>query len=119
MKNNLNFRIIGVQPIRNLIVGNDEYFVLGQSGWTGAPYEPKDIVKKEIDTSIDFITDDGGIIKKYNTPKVVKNNKGMGDQLTNIVQYISNIAKQENIVEEKLWLDEIPETIYLRNTKKK
>ena len=100
-------------------VGNDEYFILGQSAWTGAPYEPKDIVKKEIDTSIDFISDDGSIIKKYNNPKANSQTKSNGDQLTNIVQYICNLAKQENIYEEQLWLDEIPETIYLRSIKKK
>ncbi len=100
-------------------VGNDEYFVLGQSGWSGAPYEPKDVIKKDIDTAIDFISDDGTIIKKYNNPKPEKKSEGIGDQLTNIVQYISNLAKQENIVEEKLWLDEIPETIYVRALKKK
>lgn len=100
-------------------VGNDEYFILGQSAWTGAPYEPKDIAKKEIDTSVDFISDDGSVIKKYNNPKANNKIKSNGDQLTNIVQYICNLAKQENIFEEKLWLDEIPATIYLRNIKKK
>lgn len=100
-------------------VGNDEYFVLGQSGWSGAPYEPKDVIRKDVDTSIDFISDDGNIIKKYDNPKPEKKSEGIGDQLTNIVQYISNLAKQEHIVEGKLWLDEIPETIYVRELKKK
>lgn len=100
-------------------VGNDEYFVLGQSGWSGAPYEPKDVIKKDVDTAVDFIADDGNIIKKYDNPKPERKSEGIGDQLTNIVQYISNIAKQENIVEDKLWLDEIPDTIYVRALKKK
>lgn len=102
-----------------LNVGNDEYFILGQSGWSGAPYVPKDVVKKELDTSVDFITDDGAIIKKYNNPKLVLKDEDRGDQLTNIVQYICDLARQENINEGQLWLDEIPENIYLRGLKDK
>ena len=35
-----------------LQVGNDDYYNLGQSAWAGAKYYPSDIVKKEIDDSI-------------------------------------------------------------------
>lgn len=100
-------------------VGNDEYFVLGQSGWAGAQYFPSDIVKKEVDTAIDFISNIGNIIKKANnkTKKVAV--KSEGDQLTNIVNYIYNLAEENNIKEEQLWLESIPEVIYVKNLRKK
>ena len=100
-------------------VGNDEYFVLGQSGWAGAQYFPSDIVKKEVDTDIDFISNIGNVIKKVNnkTKKVAV--KSEGDQLTNIVNYIYNLAEENNIKEEQLWLESIPEVIYVKNLHKK
>ena len=45
-------------------VGNDEYFVLGQSGWAGAQYTPSDFVEKKVDTSIEVITNIGRTIKQ-------------------------------------------------------
>ena len=47
-----------------LNVGNDELFVLGQSGWAGAGYFPSDITKREIDTSVEFISNIGASVKK-------------------------------------------------------
>ena len=78
-----------------LNVGNDEYFVLGQSGWTGAPYIPSDITKKEVDNSIDFISNIGTIIKKVDDikPKV---NQNRGDQLISIVRHLYKILNQNN-----------------------
>lgn len=99
-------------------VGNNEYFALGQSGWTGAPYFPSDTIKKKIDTSIEFITNIGTTIKKLNntSQKVVSS---QGDQLTNIVKYMYELAQREHIQSNQLWLDSIPENIYIRNLRKK
>lgn len=99
-------------------VGNDEYFDLGQSGWAGAQYYPSDISKKQKDNSIKFISNTGNIIKEINdyTKKTV-NSKGV--QLTNIVEEMHNIAQEENIKVEKLWLDDIPEKIYVKEIKNK
>ena len=95
-----------------LKVGNDDYLALGQSAWAGALYYPSDEVKKEYDNSIEFISSTGRILKKVDDVK--KNtNESKGEQLTNIVRYISDLAKKENIHEEPLWLKPIPETIYL------
>ena len=101
-----------------LQVGNNEYFVLGQSAWSGAPYFPSDITAKKIDNSVEFISNIGTIIKQVDdtVQKTVKSN---GEQLTNIVQYMSELANQNGIKEDSLWLPNIPETIYLKNIKKK
>ena len=99
-------------------VGNDEYFALGQSAWSGAPYFPSNITKKKIDNSIEFISNIGVVIRKLDDSlqKVVSNK---GDQLTNIIQYVDNLAKINNIKEEQLWLDTIPETIYIKQLREK
>lgn len=99
-------------------VGNDEFFALGQSGWSGAPYIPADTTKKEVDNSIEFISNIGAVVKKVDDyrPKV---GNSLGDQLTNIVKYMSDIAEQENIKSRQLWLDNIPADIYLEETKEK
>lgn len=95
-----------------LKVGNDDYLALGQSAWAGALYYPSDEVKKEYDNSIEFISSTGRILKKVDDVK--KNSSdSRGEQLTNIVKYISDLAKKENIHETPLWLPPIPETIYL------
>lgn len=101
-----------------LKVGNDDYLALGQSAWSGALYYPSDEVKKEFDNSIEFISSTGKVIKKVDDiKKNVKENKG--EQLANIVRYISDLAKMKNIVEKPLWLPQIPETIYLKDVRKK
>lgn len=99
-------------------VGNDDYFILGQSAWSGAHYFPADTTKKEIDYSIQFISNTGNVIKKVDDSKrkIIKNE---GEQLSNIVKYICDIAKQENIEAKSLWLDDVPEVIYLNELKKK
>ena len=102
-----------------LQVGNDEYFVLGQSAWSGAAYIPSDITEKKIDKSIQFISNTGTVIKQVDdttNKKVVSN---QGEQLTNIVRYMCEIAKQKNIKEENLWLDNIPENIFVDGLKRK
>ena len=99
-------------------VGQDEYFTLGQSAWSGAPYFPSNITEKKIDNSIQFISNTGVVIKQIddNNQKYISNK---GEQLTNIVRYLSEIARQNHIKAEKLWLDNIDENIFVSNLKKK
>lgn len=99
-------------------VGNDDYFVLGQSAWAGAQYYPSSIIKKKIDNSINFVSNIGVSLKDVDNinQKKIKNK---GEQLTNIVRYMSELAKAEHIKTTNLWLDEIPENIYVDKLKKK
>lgn len=101
-------------------VGNDEYFALGQSAYTGVPYVPSDVVKKEENNSIEFISNIGFTIKKIEEKKV-KNTSTVnnGDQLTNIVYFLAEISKRNGISEKQLWLDPIPEKIYIKDLRKK
>ena len=101
-----------------LQVGNDEYFVLGQSAWSGAPYFPANTTKNKVDNSIEFISNIGTVIKKIDDSTKRKLDDH-GEQLTNIVKYLSELANQQNIRERQLWLEDIPENIYIEKKKKK
>lgn len=101
-----------------LQVGNNEYFTLGLVAWSGAPYIPADTVKKNLDNSIKFISNTGAIIKEVGKNKK-QNILAQGEQITNIVKNMDQLAKQENIKVKPLWLENIPEIIYLEQLKKK
>lgn len=99
-------------------VGNDEYFVLGQSGWAGADYIPSDTTKKKEDKSIEFLSNMGTVIKKVDDASQ-RSYSNEGEQLTNILKYMYKLAKDNHIKTEQLWLDNIPETIYIKDLKNK
>ena len=99
-------------------VGNNEYFTMGLSGWSGAPYYPSDTTNKKVDNSIGIISNIGSIIKEATNEKHKKENNN-GEQLTNIVKYLYELAKQENIKSKQLWMENIPETIYINEIRKK
>lgn len=95
-----------------LQVGYNEIFILGQSGYTGAKYVPSNMVKKKYDRSVSCISNTGNIISSFSddAEKVVV--ADCGDQLTNVLKYICDIAAKENVYAAKMWLDSIPEMIY-------
>lgn len=101
-----------------LQVGNNEYFTLGLVAWSGAPYTPSDIIKKNYDNSIKFISDIGTVIKEVGKPKK-NSSKNAGEQLTSIVKYMSELAERESIDSKPLWLEDIPEIIYISQLKRK
>ncbi len=102
-----------------LQVGYDEYFDIGQSGWAGAKYVPSDTIIKQIDDSINFINNTGSIIKSVSNLIKKEKTTENGDQLTNITKYLMDIAEKSNYQTRKLWLDNIPEYIYIGNLSKK
>lgn len=101
-----------------LQVGNDEYFVLGQSGWAGASYYPSDVIEKKVDNSIQLISNIGTTIKQADD-RLQKVLIDKGEQLTNIVKYLYLLGKQQGVESEPLWLDTIPETIFVKDIRKK
>lgn len=102
-----------------LKVGYDEYFDIGQSAWAGAKYIPSDRIIKKVDDSLNFINNVGSITKTIEDYVKVENSKEQGDQLTNIVRYLEAIAEKENYKNRRLWLEPIPENIYLANIRQK
>lgn len=103
-----------------LQVGYNDLFDIGQSGWSGAKYVPSDRILQKIDESVSFINNVGYVTKTLKDVKDTEvTTKDYGDQLTNIVKYIYNLGKRENLVTEKLWLDPIPAIIYVNDIKEK
>ncbi len=102
-----------------LQVGYNETFELGQSAWAGARYTPTDRIIKNIDDDIKFINNNGDTIKIVNDKAKENLDKDYGDQLTNIVKSLYNIALRENIQFKSLWLPSIPKEIYIGNLAKK
>ncbi|MBO5138173.1 MAG: type VII secretion protein EssC [Bacilli bacterium] len=102
-----------------LQVGYNELFALGQSAWSGAKYYPTEKRKKKIDERIDIIDDVGNIIKSVDSAKKDMDIKPQGEEITNIVKYIVELAKAESISIKQLWLDRIPEYINIEDIRKK
>ncbi len=102
-----------------LQVGYNDYFALGQSGWGGAKYVPSNKIFKKFDDSIQFINNSGYIIKSINDEIKVDDSIDYGDQLTNIVKYISNLSKRENLVISQMWKEKLPAMLYVDKLKEK
>ncbi|MBR4262369.1 MAG: type VII secretion protein EssC [Bacilli bacterium] len=102
-----------------LQVGYDEYFDIGQSGWTGAKYIPSERIIKKYDETINFINNNGGIIKTIGEVIQKTDEEDNGDQLTNIVKYLCDIAEKENLNPRKMWLDILPEFTTVEGLEKK
>ena len=101
-----------------LQVGYNELFLMGQAAYAGALYIPQERVYKERDDSIVFIDEIGRSIKTISAPKN-ENTVVKGEQLPQIVKYLNNLAKKENISIPKLWLDKLQENIFVDDLKKK
>lgn len=102
-----------------LQVGYNELFAMGQAAWAGAQYYPTEKRKKKVDQSINIIDNVGNTIKSLDTKQndVVLPSKG--EEITNIIRYIVDQAKGENVRVEQLWLDRIPDVIYTDKIKEK
>lgn len=98
-----------------LQVGTNEIFELAQSAWTGAKYVPTERIVKSYDDSIDIIDNIGNIVNTINDKTEEILNINQGDQLTNIVKFLSDIAERDKISVKPLWLPKIPELVYLPN----
>ncbi len=94
-----------------LQVGYNEIFVLGQSAWCGGKYYPAEKLKKTVNTSLDFVDNIGFVIKNAEKHKGPDSDKAQGEELNNVVAYLSKIAEDEGIEVDQLWLDRIPNYI--------
>ncbi len=102
-----------------LQVGYDEFFALGQSAWTGAPYYESDVRKKKIDNNISFVDNLG---KPFKVVEDGKNNVSgilKGEELPNIMKYLVDVSKKESIKVKQLWLNALPPVIFIDGLKEK
>ena len=102
-----------------LQVGYNELFAMGQAAWAGAQYYPQEKRKKRVDKSIDIVDNVGNSIRSLDNQDNEIKVASQGEEVTNIVKYIIEEAKQENVKIDKLWLDRIPDLIYVDKLKEK
>lgn len=102
-----------------LQVGYDEYFVKGQSAYTGMPYIPSERIMTKVSSGLDFINNLGDIVKsiKSDDKNIVTTN--MGGELTNVLNYIINTASAIGFKNQQLWLDNISKNLFLEPLRKK
>lgn len=96
-----------------LQVGFNEFFDMGQSAWCGAPYYPSEQIEKQKDDTIRIIDDLGKVIKEVKPIDKKTQQKSKENQIVAIVKYLSDLAKEESISVRRLWLDAIPDFIYV------
>lgn len=96
-------------------VGEDEYFDLFQSYWSGAPYFGAINRNENVGNQVRVVELNGKRIKTVSDEKT--RFKSDLDELTAIVRYIRSVAAEHKI--EKLqgpWLPELPETLFLSDS---
>ncbi|MFD0588504.1 type VII secretion protein EssC [Paenibacillus sp. GCM10027627] len=96
-------------------VGFNELFELGQSAWAGAPYHPSDRVEKHKDESVVIIDNLGRPLKQMKADRRKSVSANPPKQIDEINKYLAEIAKEEGIKVKPLWLDPIPEFIFVDN----
>lgn len=100
-----------------LQVGYDEYFVEGQSAYSGNPYKPSNTISTNLFNSISFISNTGDVYKNLDLNVSDKNTNqvSLGEESSNILNSIIEVAKEEDYKNHQLWLDNIPPVIYYQN----
>lgn len=102
-----------------LQVGYNELFAMGQAAWAGAQYYPTEKRKKKVDQTIAIVDNVGSTIKSLDTKQNEVVVQSKGEEITNIIKYIVQEAKENNIAIEQLWLPRIPDVIYTDKIKEK
>lgn len=96
-----------------LQVGYDEYFILGQSAYSGMPYVPSETTLSKIDNVINFVNNTGEIYKNVSKKSDnIQKRENVGEELINILKYIINVANATGYKYQQLWLDNIPSILY-------
>lgn len=93
-----------------LQVGFNERFELGQSAWTGAPYHPAERVETSYDDSIVLVNPLGQPVRALRPDK--QQGMACSKQLDEVAEYLAQLAADEQIAAQRLWLEPIPEVIY-------
>lgn len=102
-----------------LQVGFNELFALGQSAWCGADYVPSDVIEKEKDVSVQVVDNLGRVMMSVKAGKKKNVAANTLKQIVSVVKYLSDLAVEEEIAVRPLWLEPIPEFIYVEDLEKK
>jgi len=100
-------------------VGYNEFFALGQCAYAGSPYYESEKKITIVDSTIDFVDEIGSTIKKGDVEKTNTQFVHKGEELPNILNYIIETAKTQDLKITPLWLSRIPNVIYVDKLKEK
>lgn len=93
-------------------IGEDEYFDIIQSYWSGAPYFGTTLSANDVGNQVRYVTTNGQRVKTVSDEKT--RFKSEIDELSAIVQYIAGTAKSNGISElPGPWLPDLPERVDL------
>lgn len=95
-----------------LQVGYNEFFAMGQSAWCGAGYAPQDEIQINEDKSVKFLDNVGQTVLEAKANE--KRGEAKSKQIVAVVQYLSDLAKQNGIQPRSLWMDPLPDRLELR-----
>jgi len=93
-------------------VGNNEIFQFIQSGWSGAPYVPKDQVEDEDQRFVTLIDKCGRVIRRTGMDDDVEN-VSEHTQLEAIVDTLAKLAGKNGIKSFELWCPPLKEKVLL------
>lgn len=97
-----------------LQVGYDEYFLLGQSGYSGVQYIPSETVVSKLNDSVSFVNNIGDIYKNVSQKENIKKGQPvqkLGEELNNILKYIVDVANENGYQYHQLWLNNVPKRL--------
>lgn len=100
-------------------VGYNEFFAKGQSAYAGAPYYESDKHKSVVDTDLVFVDNVGEIYKEVNSEKQIVSAVFKGEELPSIMKEIIEASNSVQTHVRQLWLDAIPDKIYIDELLKK
>ncbi|HBZ53017.1 MAG TPA: type VII secretion protein EssC [Eubacterium sp.] len=96
-----------------LQVGFNELFALGQSAWCGAPYDENKKNSSREKGCVKVLDHIGRVVKEGKPAKKDDNSEKQPKQIVAVVKYLSELAKEENISVRQLWLDPIPDKVWI------
>ena len=97
-----------------LQVGYNEYFALGQTGYSGATYRPSEHFEKKTDDSVVLISTTGRPIASVAPPKSQVLDTKTPEAVA-VLDHLVQVAAAENLTAPRLWLDPISEELTFEN----
>lgn len=96
-----------------LMVGYNELFAMGQSGYTGVPYNPAAGKRHNgASGSVEYISDSGRVLLSVKQRQAAQA-QNLGPELTVLMERLMEVADAQDKHARQLWLDPIPAHIEL------
>ncbi len=95
-----------------LMVGYNEYFAMGQSGYTGVAYDPN-ASAGDTTSVVEYVSDTGRALLSVKPQLERDESIPIESEIVVLLQHIEHVALEQEIHAKKLWLEPIPNHITL------